>query len=216
MDVLVAGAHGKIGQRLVRRLADAGHTARGLIRKPEQAARIEELGGTAVVADLEADFDPRLVTGADAIVFAAGAGPGSGAARKETMDLGGAVKLIDAAREHGVHRYVIVSSFGAGDPEGGAESMRPYMSAKARADEALATSGLDYTIVRPGGLTDEPGRGTVSAAPSLGGGGQITRDDVAETVLACLEDPRTIGQTFELFQGDVPIREALAQLPAAQ
>jgi nucleoside-diphosphate-sugar epimerase len=212
LTVLVAGAHGKIGQRLVRRLREAGHRPRGLVRKPEQAARIEELGGDPVVADLEADFDPKTADGADAIVFTAGAGPGSGDARKETMDYGGAATLVDAARARGVQRFVIVSSMGAGDPEAGPEAMRPYLRAKARADEHVRSSGLDWTIVRPGGLTDDPGRGTVDAAESLGRRGQVTRDDVAEAIVVALEEPATVGKTFELLEGDVPIREALKRL----
>jgi nucleoside-diphosphate-sugar epimerase len=212
LTVLVAGAHGKIGQRLVRRLADEGHRPRGLVRKPEQAARIEELGGEPVVADLEVDFDPATVDGADAIVFTAGAGPGSGDARKETMDYGGAAKLVDAAEARGVPRFVIVSSMGAGDPEAAPEAMRPYQRAKGKADERVRASGLDWTVVRPGGLTDDPGRGTVDVAPELRRRGQVSRDDVAEVIVVVLAEPATVGKTFELLEGDTPIREALRRL----
>ena len=210
--MLVAGAHGKIGQRLVRRLAESGHRARGLVRRAEQAARIEELGGEPVVVDLEGAVDHGVVDGADAIVFTAGAGPGSGDARKETMDLGGLVKLVEAAEARGVRRFVVVSAMGAADPDAGAEPMRPYLRAKARADERLRASSLDWTVVRPGGLTDDPGRGTVDVAESLGRRGQVTRDDVAEVLVAVLEEPATVGRTFDLLEGDVPIREALRSL----
>src|SRR5205085_3334119 len=117
--------------------------------------------------------------GCDAVVFAAGAGPGSGAARKRTMDYGGAVKLIEAAKMNDISRYVIVSSMGAGNPESSSEQMRPYIEAKADADRELAASGLDYTIVRPGGLTDDDGTGRIEAAPELGRRGGIPREDVA-------------------------------------
>ena len=213
LTVLVAGAHGRIGQRLVRRLAESGHRPRGLIRKPEQAARIEELGGEPVVADLEADgFDPAVVDGADAIVFTAGAGAGSGDARKETMDYGGAARLVDAAEARGVPRFVIVSAMGAADPESAPEAMRPYQRAKGKADDRVRASALEWTVVRPGGLTDHPGRGTVDVAPELGRGGEVSRDDVAEVILAALEGPAAVRASFDLLEGGTPIREALADL----
>jgi uncharacterized protein YbjT (DUF2867 family) len=154
MDVLVVGGHGKIALRLLRLLAARGHRARGLIRRPEQAADIEAAGAIAVLGDLEAEasLEP-YVRGADAVVFAAGAGPGSGAERKQTVDLGGAVKLADAATALGVRRYVMVSSIGADRPEAATGAMRPYLEAKAAADRYLVARGLDHTIVRPGSLT---------------------------------------------------------------
>jgi uncharacterized protein YbjT (DUF2867 family) len=212
VDILVAGGHGKIGLRLLRLLAADGHRARGLIRSADQSADLEAVGAEPVVLDLERDDVTAAARGADAIVFAAGAGPGSGPERKRTVDLGGALKMIDAAKQNGVRRYVIVSSMGADDPPPGNEAMAPYLQAKAAADAALVESGLDYTIVRPGGLTDEPGTGLIDAAPKLGRHGQVPRDDVAATLLAVLEAPNTIGKTFELLAGARPIREALAAL----
>jgi uncharacterized protein YbjT (DUF2867 family) len=213
MDVLVAGGHGKIGLRLLRLLAERGDTARGLIRNPEHARDLEAVGAEAVVADLEQLDDlASHVEGADAVVFAAGAGPGSGPERKQTVDLGGAVKLIDAAKRVGANRYVIVSSIGAQDPEGAPAQMRPYLEAKAGADRALVASGLDYTIVRPGSLTDDTGTGMVDLRTELGGRGEIPRDDVAAILLACLDMPETIGLTFEAFTGDQPIEDALRAL----
>jgi uncharacterized protein YbjT (DUF2867 family) len=210
MDILVAGGHGQIALRLLKILADQGHTARGLIRKREQAADLQAAGAVPVLGDLE--NDPSLepyVKGSDAVVFAAGAGPGSGAARKRTVDLGGAVKLADAARGAAVRRYVIISSIGAQDPAAGPESMRPYLEAKAEADAYVQRSGLDWTVVRPGGLTDDPGTGRVAVHTDLGHRGSVPRDDVAAVVAACLTTPATIGVTFELFAGDTPIAEAL-------
>ena len=213
MVVVIAGGHGQIALRLERLLADGGHRARGLIRNPDHAGDVEAAGAEATVLDLEREDDVSpAVEGADAVVFAAGAGPGSGPERKRTVDLGAAVKLIDAARAAGVRRYVMISAMGAADPASGSEAMRPYLDAKAEADAALEASGLDHTIVRPGRLTDDPGTGRVAVAERLGRTGEITRDDVAATLVAVLENDATIGRTFELLQGDTPIAEALAQL----
>jgi uncharacterized protein YbjT (DUF2867 family) len=149
---------------------------------------------------------------ADAVVFAAGAGPGSGAERKRTMDLGGALKLIDAAKANGISRYVIVSSMGAADPSSASGPMLPYLEAKHDADVAVQQSGLDYTVVRPGSLTDEPGTGLVDVAESLGRWGSVPRDDVAAVLLAALLGTETIGKTFELLSGETAIDEALGSL----
>ena len=213
MNIFVAGGHGKIGLRLLRLLAAREDQARGLIRDAGQSADLEAVGAEPVVADWEAGDDiTPLVAGADAVVFAAGAGPGSGPERKRTVDYGGAVKLIEAAKANGVSRYVIVSSMGADDPSSAPEQMRPYQEAKAAADAALRDSGLDFTIVRPGMLTDDPGTGLLEAAPFLGRRGSIPRDDVAAVLLAVLDEPSTIGKTFELLSGDVPIAEAIRSL----
>src|SRR3954449_7497762 len=136
MDVLVAGGHGQIARRLLRILAREGHTARGIIRNEAHVPDLEADGALPVLCDLEHDDVRPHVGGADAIVFAAGAGAGSGAERKQTVDLGAAVKCIEAASAAGVRRYVMVSSIGADDPAGGSEAMRPYLQAKADADEA--------------------------------------------------------------------------------
>ena len=213
MDVLVAGGHGQVGLLLLERLARTGHGARGLVRRAEHARDLEAFGATAVLADLEAGTDlTDAVSGADAVVFAAGAGAGSGPERKRTVDLGGAVKLVEAARAAGIARYVMVSSVGAHDPEAGADAMRPYLRAKAEADEMLAASGLDWTIVRPGRLTDDPGTGMVRVSTALGDRADVSREDVAATLAAVLEAPNTIGVTFELFSGDAPIADAVASL----
>jgi nucleoside-diphosphate-sugar epimerase len=212
MDVLIAGGHGQVARRLIRRLAGDGHTARGLIRNPEHAADLEADGGVPVLCDLESDDVRPHVGGADAIVFAAGAGPGSGAERKRTVDLGAAVKCVEAAEALGVARFVIVSSIGAQDPDAGSEAMRPYLRAKADADARVAGSTLDWTIVRPGGLQNGPGSGRVSVSTTLGGRGVVPRDDVALVLAETLQAPNTIGLTFELFAGDVPAQEAVRSL----
>jgi uncharacterized protein YbjT (DUF2867 family) len=208
VDVVVAGGHGKIGLRLLRRLADGGHRGRGLIRNPEHAADLEAAGAEPVVCDMEALDDlSGCCEGADAVVFAAGAGPGSGPERKRTVDYGAAVKLMDA----GIRRYVMVSAIAAGRPEEWSEAMRPYYEAKAEADHRLEDSGLDYTIVRPGGLTDDPGTGLVTVGTDLERG-EIPRDDVAAVLLAVLETPGSVGKTFELVAGDTAIDEAVRGL----
>ena len=211
MRVAIAGGHGKIGRRLARLLHERGDEPTPLIRDPAQAA---ELDGDAVVVDLEEADDAevaRAVEGADAVVFAAGAGPGSGSERKWTMDYGGAVKLIAAAKANGISRYVIVSSQGADPDADGDDTFAVYLRAKGKADEELRGSGLDHSIVRPTGLTDEPGTGTVEIADQVERG-QISRDDVASVLLAVLDEPATIGKTFAVGPGDVPVEEAVARL----
>jgi uncharacterized protein YbjT (DUF2867 family) len=213
MDILVVGGHGKIGLRLLRLLTARGHRARGLVRKPEQAADIQAAGAVPVVGDLEGEssLEPHVM-GAQAVVFAAGAGPGSGPERKRTVDLGGAVALADAAVALGVRRYVMVSSIGADRPEAGTGAMRAYLEAKAAADGYLAASGLDYTIVRPGALTDDPGTGRVRVSTEPGGRGRVPRDDVAAVLAEVLEAPNTVGVIAELFAGDVPVADAVRSL----
>ncbi|HEY6887197.1 MAG TPA: SDR family oxidoreductase [Solirubrobacter sp.] len=210
MDVLVAGGHGQIARRLLRLLARHGHTARGLIRNPDHVADLEADGAHPVLCDLEHDdVRPHIAAHPpDAIVFAAGAGPGSGDARKRTLDLGGALKCIEAAQELGVDRFLMVSSMGTQDiPAEG--PMKPYLEAKRDADLALADSGLRWTIVRPGPLTNEPGSGTVELAASLGRWGSIPRDDVALVLYHCLFAENTVHGTFELLSGAEPIESAV-------
>ena len=214
MDVVIAGGHGQVALRLTRLLTARGERVRSLIRNPEHTADVEAAGGLPVLFDLEelgADALARALEGADAVVFAAGAGPGSGPERKRTVDLGAALKLIDAAGAAQVRRYVMVSSIGADDPGAGPEAMRPYLEAKAEADAALQASGLDFTIVRPGGLTDEPGTAKVTAGEDVGRR-DIPRDDVAAVLAGVLDEPRTVGKAFVVVQGDTPIPEALRQV----
>ena len=211
MLVAIAGGHGKIALHLARMLSADGDAVRSMIRRPEHAGDVREAGGEPVECDLEAadvDAVAAAIDGVDAVVFAAGAGPGSGAARKETMDYGGAVKLVHAAKQAGVARYVIVSSRGADADAAGDDTFAVYLRAKGRADADLAASGLDYTVVRPGGLTDEPGTGRVRIEAD----GDIPREDVAAMLIAVLREPRTVGLTFELVGGDVPISDAVAAL----
>jgi uncharacterized protein YbjT (DUF2867 family) len=197
-------------------LAEDGHEVRGLVRKEEQTNDVAADGAEPVVVDLETGEAGgeigKAVEGCDAIVFAAGAGPGSGAERKETMDYRGAAKLVEAAEELGVRRYLMLSSMGADDPERGTEAMRPYLRAKSRADERLKNSSLAYTIIRPGSLTEDDGKGTIEAAEKLGRRGEIPREDVARTFADALESENTYQKTFEILSGETPIPEALGRL----
>src|SRR5947207_4693343 len=178
VNVDIVGGHGRIAMRLAKLLAARGDSPRGIIRKTEQAKDLEAIGAEPIVLDIENKEIEDAVAGADAVVFAAGAGAGSGPARKRTVDYGGAVELIEAAISHEIRRYVMVSAMGANHPERWSDEMRPYYEAKAKADKLLAESGLDYTIVRPGSLTDDPGTGSVEVG-ELESGGSVTRDDVA-------------------------------------
>jgi uncharacterized protein YbjT (DUF2867 family) len=213
MDVIVVGGHGRIGMRLVALLAARGDTARGVVRNPAHVADLEQEGAQGILFDIERDDGLAAAIGpADAIVFAAGAGPGSGPERKQTVDLGGAIASIEAAEANGIDRFVIVSSIGAHDPPQTDEGMGPYLRAKHDADEALIASGLDYTIVRPGSLTDDPGSGRVRVETEMGHSDSIPRDDVAATLAVCLDEPVTVKRAFEVFSGDEEIEAALRSL----
>lgn len=214
MRVLIAGGHGKIALRLTRLLAERGDTPVGIVRNPEHVADVRAAGGDAVVLDLERTTVDELaaaLAGADAVVFAAGAGPGSGIARKDTVDRAASVLLADAAEAAGVRRHLQVSGMGldrADDP-GMDEVFAAYLRAKDAADrDLMAREGLDWTVLRPGGLTDDPGTGRVALAEHLERG-SVPRDDVATVLMGLLDRPHTAGRVYELVGGDTPIEEAL-------
>lgn len=213
MKVAIAGGHGKIAMHLHRMLRDRGDEPLALIRNPEHENEVRTAGAEPVVCDLESADEVEVadaIRGAEAVVFAAGAGPGSGAERKWTVDHGGAVKLIDACRQEGIRRYLMISSYGA-DPEAeGDDVFQVYLQAKGKADEELSRSGLDHTIVRPVGLSDEPGTGMVELGEVARG--EIPREDVAAIVAAALHDPGTAGRTFEATAGGTPVEDALRAL----
>ena len=211
MQVVIAGGHGQIALHLERLLADSGHRVIGLIRSRDHDSDVREAGAEPVICDLEQEDDlSHYVQGSDAAIFAAGAGPGSGPERKRTVDLGGAVKLLDAARRTGARRFLIISSIGAEDPSAAGEQMRPYLEAKAEADRHVAESDLDWTIVRPGSLTNEPGTGRVTLSTDMSLRGEVPREDVARVLAASLGDPNTIRKTFVVVAGDTPVDEAVA------
>jgi uncharacterized protein YbjT (DUF2867 family) len=218
MRVVIAGGHGKIALITEGLLSRRGDSVAGFIRNPAHAADVEQAGAESVVLDLEEASVEKVashLTGADAVIFAAGAGPGSGAARKETVDRDAAILLADAAQAAGVRRYLMISSMGA-DAEAPDEAGDPvfvaYLRAKGAADDAIrARTALDWTVVRPGMLTDDPGTGRVSVAESTGRG-SIPRPDVAAVLVAALDAPETAGVTFELISGDTAIAKAVAEL----
>jgi uncharacterized protein YbjT (DUF2867 family) len=212
VNVVIAGGHGKIALRLEKLLAERGDRPRGIIRKTEQAPDLEAIGAEPIVLDIEnVDDISDALAGADAVVFAAGAGPGSGPARKRTVDYGGAVKLTDGCIAKGIRRYVMVSSIGSNRPETWSDDMRPYQEAKAEADKFVMEAGLDYTIIRPGGLTDDRGTGKVEIAKKVDPG-MVTRDDVAAVIAECLVADNTIGKDFDLVNDSTPIAEAVRSL----
>jgi uncharacterized protein YbjT (DUF2867 family) len=212
MRIVIAGGHGKIALLLTRILADGGHEAVGIVRNPDHVADVERAGGSAVVLDLERSTAGEVAAaldGADAVVFAAGAGAGSGAERKLTIDRDGAVLLRDAAAAAGVARYALVSAMRADDFDADSDDVfQVYLRAKSEADAALRASDLDWTIVRPGALTDDPATGLVAVGDALDAG-EVSRADVAAVVAHVLTTGVAIRTQFDLVGGDRPIAEAL-------
>lgn len=212
MDVVIAGGHGQIALRLESLLAATGHRVRGLIRNPDHSSEVQAAGAEPVVADLEAlepDAIAALIGSTDAIVFAAGAGPGSDPERKWTLDYAAAIKLVDVAKLNGIGRYVIVSSIGANPEAQDDGGFGTYLRAKGQADKELSESGLDYTILRPGPLTNDPGTGKITIGNGVDDG-PISRDDVAATIAAVLAAPETSGLTLGLGGGELEIAQAIA------
>ncbi|MER7457731.1 NAD(P)H-binding protein [Micromonospora sp. NPDC126480] len=219
MRVVIAGGHGKIARLLERDLAGRGDVAVGLIRNPGHAAALTAAGAHPVVCDLEhADLDAVAahLAGADAAVFAAGAGPGSGAARKDTVDRAAAVLLADAAQAAGVRRYLLVSSMGVEQPPapGTDEVWAAYLRAKKAAEDDITARDLDATVLRPGRLTDDEPTGRITLARHVPRGA-VTRADVARVLVGLLAAPATAGLTLELVNGDTPIADALGAVTSA-
>jgi uncharacterized protein YbjT (DUF2867 family) len=217
MRVAIAGAHGQVALRLGRLLADRGDQVVGLVRNPQHRADLEAAGVDAVVLDLEKATVAEVagaVAGADAVVFAAGAGAGSGMARKDTVDRAAAALLADAAEQAGVRRSLLVSSMGTDSvrdgatPDGTDEVFVAYLRAKLAAEEDVQARSLDWTVLRPGGLTDEPGTGRVALAPHVERG-RVPRDDVAAVLVALLDEPATAGRVLELVGGDTGVDDAV-------
>ncbi|MDP6957987.1 MAG: SDR family oxidoreductase [Planctomycetota bacterium] len=210
MKILIVGANGQIGRHLVDQLSGSEHAVRAMIRNPVQAPALEAKGAEVVVADLESDFRSAL-EGCDTLIFTAGSGGHTGPEKTIIVDLYGALKMIDAAKDQSVKRFVMVSSMGTEEPEKGRENMRHYFIAKRIADDRLVESGLDYTIVRPGRLTNDDGMRKIW----VGEGDhlrQIPRMDVAATIVALLGQENTVGKTFPLLSGEHAIGEALKSI----
>lgn len=214
MKVVVAGGHGKIARILLRLLARRGDDGVGIIRNPDQAADLTAVGATPVVLDLEhtrLDDLSDSLAGADAVVFAAGAGPGSGVQRKYTVDQSAAELCAAAAESAGVLRFLQVSAMGTDHPPQGDDVFSHYLRAKSAAEEDLRNSGLDYVILRPGRLTDDPGTGRVELARHVDRG-SVSRSDVATVLVGLLDRPGITRRTLELVGGDEPVDRALDDL----
>lgn len=210
MKIAVIGANGGIGRRLLPLLKDAGHDPIGVVRSEDQFDHIREVGGTPRLGDLEGAFASAL-DGAEAVVFTAGAGGGTGWDKTIMVDLWGARRAVDACETKGIDRFVMISARGAADPASGYEPLRPYLVAKRCADDYLEQSPLGDTILRPVTLTDETATGRVAtgADPSSAQAGEIPRADVAQAVVASLANDATVGCTVALYGGDTPIEQAL-------
>ncbi|GER66657.1 putative sugar epimerase YhfK [Weizmannia acidilactici] len=214
MKVLVVGANGQIGKILVDLLQKSGkHTPRAMVRKEEQVEFFQQKGVETILADLEGTVDEiaEAATGCDAVVFTAGSGGHTGADKTLLVDLDGAVKTMEAAEQTGIDRFIIVSALQAHHRENWNEAIKPYYVAKHYADRVLQASKLDYTIIRPGGLLNEPGTGKVEASENLKRG-TIPREDVARTILASLDEPNTYRKAFDLVSGDTPIEAELKSI----
>ena len=208
MKITVVGGHGQIAMLLHPILKSCGHEVFGIIRSEEHAQEVRNAGAEPVICDIEKQADITDAVGdVDAVVFAAGAGPGSGAERKWTVDRDGAYKLIEAARNKGIKRYVMISAMKVEEPRGN-EVFQVYQKAKSEADKALRESGLQYTIIRPGKLTDDLPRGRVVLGKNLPTG-QISRSDVAAVVAEVLETPESIGFQWDLIEGELPVEQAV-------
>lgn len=219
MKVLVIGANGGIGRLLIDRLVEAGHQARAMVRREQQVADLEAAGAEVVIADLEGEAEPleQAIAGVDAVVFSAGSGAKTGPDKTLLIDLHGAWRTIDACERSGVDRYVMVSAMATDDITRGPEKIRHYLAAKAAADRLLMASDLDWTVVRPGGLTDDEATGSVAVGvPRLDERGSIPRADVASVLLTSLEDGRTRGRVFEVVSGDTPVAELGGVVDAAR
>lgn len=210
MKITIVGAHGSIAQLLHPKLIENGHTVKGIIRKEEQIYTLKEMGVEPVLCDIESEVDISEAVGkADVVVFAAGAGPGSGKERKWTVDRDGAIKLMRACATNGIQRYIMISAMGLDKPRGN-EVFQVYQQAKKEADEALLNSGLNYTIIKPGRLTDDHGTGKIAVGDLERG--EIPREDVASVIAASLENEHTFRTSFDLLSGEESIDEALSQL----
>ena len=220
MRVVIAGGHGKIALLLERLLAERGDQTVGLIRNPAHVGDVQKAGAEAVVCDLEAasaEDVAVLLARADAVVFAAGAGPGSGAPRKDSVDRGASVLMADAAERAGVRRFVQISSMGTGQPPrpGTDEVWAAYITAKTAAEDDLRARDLDWTILRPGRLTDAPPTGRIRLAPPPGPRDTVPRADVAAVIAALLDEPAAWHQTLELVGGDTPVAAAVRSISHA-
>ncbi|WP_433944409.1 SDR family oxidoreductase [Paenibacillus sp. SN-8-1] len=210
--IFVAGAHGGTGRRIVRELIEAGYRVHGLVRTEDQAAVIREMGAEPYIGDLNGVFSAGL-KGADAVICAVGAGASG---NPEEVDHLGTVRLIEQSILDGVERFILISSIGTLAPDQMPDLLKPFLLAKKRAEKVLEESKLNHTIIRPGGLTNDPPTGRVTASIGVTQHGRISRDDVARAAVLALTLPQTESCEFEIVEGNIPLDEALQQLSSAQ
>ena len=209
MKVLVIGANGNTASRVIERLVNGMHDPVAMIRNPEHRAKFDKLGVPSVLADLEYPID-HAVQSCDAIIFAAGSGGQTGKDKTVLVDHIGAIRSMVAAQVHGVPRYIMLSSIN--NDVNSQSRIAHYHKAKAHADNHLIETDLDYTIVCPGGLTDEPGTGLVSVSEKIQGSGMTSRENLAAALVACLDLENTIGKSFSLLDGDTALSDALSMV----
>ncbi len=214
MKVLVVGANGKVGQRVVKKLSAHNHEPIAMIRDESQREALESKGAKVVVADLEKDISHAFKDHLDAVVFAAGSGGSTGKDKTVAVDLQGARKTINEAVKHKVPRYVMISALGANDANNMPDDMQHYFVAKSEADQHLVQSALDYTIFRPGRLTDNSGNGNVNAAENLEdyNSTDTSRDNLANAVVDALDKRNTYKKVIELIDGNTPVKDAIASI----
>lgn len=211
MDILVVGANGRTGRLILPLLKAAGHTPYAMIRNYDQRNDMAALGAEAVAGDLEKPLG-YAVGDNRACIFVAGSGSKTGPEKTVDVDFHGAISLMETSERRKVRRFIMLSSMNTDDPESGPENLQHYLAAKKAADDRLRMSQIDWTIVRPGYLTDEPSHELVDVAPSLGKldkAGKIGREDVAKAIVGCLSRDNTIGKTFDILDGRTPLDEAL-------
>lgn len=211
MNVLIIGANGNIGKLTSVILAEQGHSVKAMVRKEEQQDHFKHENIEAVLGDLEKDFE-HVYDGIDAVIFTAGSGGHTGPEKTDAVDYEGAVKSIKLAEEYAVQQFIMVSSLAADAPDKGPESLQHYLKAKGNADHVLKESSLNYTILRPGALTDEDGMGLITAKQKLNETGSIPRADVARTIGACLGNEQMYRKVFELIEGETPIQNAIENI----
>lgn len=216
MKVLIVGANGQIGKHLVTLIQDHEKIeAKAMIRKQEQASFFEGLGAETALVDLEGEIDDiaKAAEGVDAIVFTAGSGPKTGPDKTILIDLDSAVKTIEAAKAANVKRFIMISSYDTTRKaiQEASSSFAPYVAAKHYADEWLRGADLDYTMIHPGALTNDAGSGKIEAAVTVEPS-EVARENIAQVILACLENDATIGKEFQVINGDMPVKEAIGSI----
>lgn len=215
-QIAIVGGNGKIARHLIGALNNQGHTPLALVRNSDHASELEALGATVGILDIENSTDEdfgKAFDGSDAVVFAAGAGADGNIDRKRTVDFEGSVKSIAGARLAGINRFVQISAMSVDKPipEGLGAVWTAYVEAKRDADAALRASALDWTIIRPGGLTDEDPTGLVTLGDEVPRG-QIPRADVAALLAEVIADNRTVGKQWEAVSGHTRIAEAITAM----